>query len=95
MEVHGMDPAELIKLQQKAIIIAHFSPSKIIGLIQHFGLINLLYTLLRMIKNRLITLFGCAEPALHSIEFENTTLKNLGLIPGDNERPKGDIHKGA
>jgi len=77
MEVDGMQPRELIKLQRKALLIIHSTPSKVIGLIQHFGLFNLLSMVVKMIKNELITIFGGYEPVLHSIKDENTTLKNL------------------
>ena len=84
MEIDGMKPAELIRLQRKAMIIMHSTPSKIIGLIRHYGFFTLLSMTLTMIKNELIIGFGGGEPVLRAIETENTTLKNLGLIPGDN-----------
>ncbi|MEE8574452.1 MAG: radical SAM protein, partial [Thermodesulfobacteriota bacterium] len=81
MEVDGMGPGELIKLQRRALFIMHLTPSKIMGLIQHFGFINLLGVGLKMLKNELILLLGGSEPMLTSIESENTTLKNMGLKP--------------
>jgi len=77
MEVGGMKPMQLIKLQRKALIIMHSTLSKVIGLIQHFGLFNLLSIALKMIRNELITIFGGPEPVLNSIKNENTTLKSL------------------
>ena len=57
MEVDGMKPAELVKLQRKALVLTHLSFSKISGLIQHFGFFILLGTGLKIIKNGLIAKF--------------------------------------
>lgn len=81
MEIDGMKPAELVKLQRKALFIMHSTPSKLIGLIQHFGLLNLICIVLTIIKNEIITLFVGSDPSLTRIEDENTTLLNIGLIP--------------
>ncbi|OGR60585.1 MAG: hypothetical protein A2X34_03045, partial [Elusimicrobia bacterium GWC2_51_8] len=95
MEVDGMKPAELIRLQRKAIIIMHSTPSKILGLIQHYGFFNLLSMALKMAKNELIVIFGGYEPALRGIETENTTLKNLGVISdNDNNHSKSAPYTG-
>jgi radical SAM superfamily enzyme YgiQ (UPF0313 family) len=82
MEVDGMKPAELVKLQRRALFIMHSTPSKIIGLIQHFGLLNLIHIVLKIIQNEIIALFTGSDPSLTRIEDGNTTLLNLGLIPG-------------
>lgn len=81
MEVSGMGPEELIRLQRRALVIMHATPSKVWGLIRHFGFFNLCHVGLKMLKNELIHLFGGSEPILTSIESENTTLKNMGLRP--------------
>jgi anaerobic magnesium-protoporphyrin IX monomethyl ester cyclase len=80
MEVDGMKPAELVRLQRKALIIMHMTPSKIIGLIQHFGLLDLLSMTLKMAKNEVVSMLCGSEPVMNSIENENTTLRNIGLI---------------
>lgn len=80
MEVDGMKPAELMRLQRKALIIMHSTPSKVIGLIQHFGFWNLVNIALKMLRDELIRMLGGSELVLRDIENENTTLKSLGLI---------------
>lgn len=80
MEVGGMQPAQLIRLQRLALIVSHSTPSKFFGLIRHFGLVNILKAGLTMLKNEIIILFGGTEPMLNeSIAESNTTLKSLGL----------------
>lgn len=78
MQIAGMTPEELIKLQRQALFIIHSTPSKIIGLIQHFGLIPVLQILFRLLRNELTTFFGGTEPVLkQQIGESNTTLKSL------------------
>ena len=78
MEVDGMAPKELVRLQRKAIFITHSTPSKIAGLIQHFGFFNILCTLLKIAQNRLFAMSGgSARHTMRGIKSENTTLNNL------------------
>ena len=80
MEINGMGPEELLRLQRRALISTHFTLPKIIGLVQHFGLFNILSACTMMLKNELIVLFGGTEPSLlDSIAESNTTLKGLSL----------------
>ena len=80
MEVNGMGPAELLRLQRRALISTHMTLPKLIGLVQHFGLLNIALIGLKMLKNELIVLFGGTEPILlNSIAESNTTLRGLGL----------------
>jgi len=78
MEIDGMKPIDLVRLQRKAMVIMHLTPTKIIGLIQHFGLFNLVSMVLKMIKNELVAMLGGSDAVLHKVKDENTTLKNLG-----------------
>ena len=77
MEVNGMKPEELIKLQRRALFIMHSTPSKMFGLIRHFGLRNCIQIGLRMIWSEIVTRLGGREPVLQNIARENTTLQNL------------------
>jgi radical SAM superfamily enzyme YgiQ (UPF0313 family) len=80
MEINGMKPAELIRLQRRALISTHMTLSKFIGLVQHFGLRNILSAGFKMLRNELIVLFGGTEPVLlRSVAESNTTLRGLGL----------------
>ncbi len=81
MEIDGMSPVELLRLQRKALIIMHLTPSKILGIIGHFGLINLICVAANMLKHELISRIKGYEPVMKDIADENTTLKSLGLIP--------------
>ena len=58
MEVDGMKPTELVKLQIIGLIIMHSTPRKIIGVLQHFGIMNVLYTGVKMIKGLLPNALG-------------------------------------
>jgi len=82
MEVDGMKPSDLVKLQRRALIISHATPRKIIGLIQHFGFFVLVGMILQMAKSEIMILAGKRDPNLNSIEHENTTLKNMGINTG-------------
>lgn len=77
MEIDGMKQDELIKLQRRALFIMHATPSKMAGLIQHFGFFNLLYTIIKMMQSRFCNKNGNLAPAtMHDIRSENTTLNN-------------------
>jgi hypothetical protein len=80
MEVNGMKPTELVRLQRRALIIMHASFSKMIGVIQHFGLFNSLYLALKMMRKELIAMLGASELVLYNIKNENKILKDLALI---------------
>jgi anaerobic magnesium-protoporphyrin IX monomethyl ester cyclase len=81
MEIDGMSPAELLKLQRKALIIMHSTPSKLWAVIRHFGFMNLGFVLMGMARSELLSRFTGRDPVLTSVADENTTLKNLGLLP--------------
>lgn len=79
MEVNGMKPSELIKLQRRMLLLMHSTPSKIIGLVKHFGFKNIVSMFFKFIKNEIITMLGFKEPVFaKSISESNTTLKSLG-----------------
>jgi anaerobic magnesium-protoporphyrin IX monomethyl ester cyclase len=80
MEVNGMKPQDLIKLQRRALIVTHSTPRKFWGLIQHFGIRNVLRAGSVFLKNEIVSAFGGTEPVLRrSVAEDNTTLKSLGL----------------
>lgn len=79
MEIAGMKPPQLLQLQRRALVLAHSTPKKMIGIIQHFGVMNVFVVAMRIIWGEVITLFGGKDPSLHSISYDNTTLKNLGM----------------
>ena len=80
MEIDGMSPQEMIRLQRHVLVLSHLSVKKIIGLMQHFGILNVFKIGWKQICNEIIVLFGGQEPALltHVID-DNTTLKSLGM----------------
>ncbi len=63
MEVNGMGPAELARLQRRAMLVAHASPSKILGLLRHFGAGSLLRAATRALLGGLGRLCSAKEPA--------------------------------
>lgn len=80
MEVDGMGPAQLLKLQRHALFVMHSTPRKAWGLISHFGLKNVVSIGMKMLWSEIITLFGGSEPMLRdSVAENNTTLKSLGV----------------
>ncbi len=80
MEVGGMMPDELIRLQRRALVIVHSTPAKAFGLISHFGFWTVVKIASRQLRNELVVLFGGKEPSLRSnVAEENTTLKSLGV----------------
>lgn len=82
MEVNGMSPAELVRLQRKALIIMHLSFPKMLGTVQHFGFFNVLFTFCKMIEYEFWRLSGRALP---EADDENIAFKRLGLISKDNK----------
>lgn len=87
MEVDGMGPADLIKLQRRALVIIHTTPQRIWGIANHFGFFNAVKVCLSWIKGEIISLFGGVEPALReSVAENNTTIKSMGYV--------SDIRKG-
>lgn len=85
MEVNGMGPGELVKIQRRALFIIHSTPTKILGLFRHFGFFNVLKIGATMLTNEIITMFGGKEPVLRkqNVVADNTTLKSLGLTSGN------------
>ena len=61
MEVNGMGPAELTRLQRRAMLVAHSTPSKILGLLGHFGVSKLMRIACRALCGELKRLFGAKE----------------------------------
>lgn len=83
MEVNGMLPQELLKLQRRALVIAHLTPSKALGLITHFGFFNMMSSVFNLLKSEIVTFFGGHDPFRDNIDDDNTTLKNLGIVNDD------------
>jgi anaerobic magnesium-protoporphyrin IX monomethyl ester cyclase len=83
MEIDGMIPAELVRLQRKALIIMHLSFPKMLGIVQHFGLFNVLFTFCKMVEYEFRRLLGISLPG--QADDENAVLKRLGLISKDNQ----------
>ena len=88
MTINGMSPRELVSLQRKALVIMHLSPAKIIGIIRHFGLFNLICVAGNMLKHELTSRIKGYEPAMRDVADENTTLKSLGLVPVTNAKSR-------
>lgn len=80
MEVDGMSPAELLRLQRKALVIMHSTPAKIVAVIKHFGFMNLIFTLWNMVRSEYFTRVCGYDPVLKNISDENTTLRSMGLV---------------
>jgi anaerobic magnesium-protoporphyrin IX monomethyl ester cyclase len=76
MEVDGMKPKELLALQTLALIIVHSTPSKAWGLIQHFGVTNIIRALITRSYHLIALLFGYAPET--GVAAQNTTLANQG-----------------
>jgi hypothetical protein len=76
MEVDGMKPKQLLALQTLALIIVHSTPSKAIGLIQHFGALNICRALITRAQHMFSLLMGISPET--DIAAENTTLANQG-----------------
>jgi anaerobic magnesium-protoporphyrin IX monomethyl ester cyclase len=93
MEVNGMSPRELLRLQRRALVIMHSTPSKAWAVIRHFGFFNLLSVLFGMARSELLSRFGGYDPVLRNVADENTTLLSLGLV-GRNPRPSGARTRG-
>jgi len=68
MEIDGMAPAEIVKLQRRALIIMHSSWKKVIGVIKHFGFINLLRIAVKIIWQGIVAKITGTEPVIRDIE---------------------------
>ena len=80
MEIDGMSPKEMVRLQRHVLVISHATPRKVIGLMQHFGVLNVFKIAWKQLCNEIIVLFGGDEPALQThVVDDNTTLKSLGM----------------
>jgi len=78
MEVSGMMPSDLIKLQRVALLIIHSTPSKIWGLFTHFGFWNVIKVSLKQLRYQIIAMLTETEPTLQTIVNDvNTTIKSL------------------
>ena len=83
MEINGMKPAELLRLQRKALFIMHSTPSKALAIVRHFGLLNVLSVALGILKAEFDTRFRGFDPVLRNVADDNTTLKALGFVERD------------
>ncbi len=80
MEVNGMGPEELSKLQRRALFVTHATPGKAWGLIRHFGFWNVVRISLRQLQKEIFSRLGGREQvAVHYVADDNTTLKSLGV----------------
>jgi radical SAM superfamily enzyme YgiQ (UPF0313 family) len=75
MEVDGMKPKELIVLQTLALIILHSTPSKILGLFQHFGFWNIMHAFFTRLHHLFVWCVLGRTPET-DIAADNTTLAN-------------------
>lgn len=76
MEVDGMKPEELWRLQTLAIFIIHSTPAKIAALIRHFGFWNLLRATAARLSSLLVSFWTSPLPA-GDLASQNTTLNSL------------------
>jgi anaerobic magnesium-protoporphyrin IX monomethyl ester cyclase len=81
MEVNGMSPRYLLRLQRLALIIMHSTPRKLVYIIMHFGFFNLLGVLWSMLKSEFTVRVKGYDPVMREVADQNTTLANLGLGP--------------
>ncbi len=79
MEVNGMSPRDLLRLQRRALIIMHSTPRKLVFIIMHFGFFNLLSVLWNMVKSEFTLRTKGYDPVMREVADQNTTLQNLGL----------------
>src|SRR5215831_13716324 len=81
MEVNGMSPRDMLRLQRLTLLIMHSTPRKFVYIIMHFGFFNLLGVLARMVKSELTVRLKGYDPVMREVADQNTTLANLGLGP--------------
>ena len=79
MEVNGMSPRDLLRLQRLALLIMHSTPRKFVFIIMHFGFFNLLTVLWNMVKSEFTLRLKGYDPVMREVADQNTTLQNLGL----------------
>jgi len=81
MEVNGMSPRDLLRLQRLALLIMHSTPRKFVFIVMHFGFFNLLTVLWNMVKSEITVRMKGYDPVMREVADQNTTLQNLGLGP--------------
>jgi radical SAM superfamily enzyme YgiQ (UPF0313 family) len=81
MEVNGMSPRDLLRLQRLTLLIMHSTPRKFVYIIMHFGFFNLLGVLWNMVKSEATVRLKGYDPVMREVADQNTTLANLGLGP--------------
>ena len=87
MEVDGMTPKDLIRLQRLALIISNSTINKFIGLVSHFGFWSIIKAGLHMLQREIMVRSGKSEPTMNaSIADSNTTLKSLGATYDSNKQ---------
>lgn len=74
MEVGGLAPADLLKLQRRALFIAHSTPSKVWGLLRHFGVLNMARIGLVLLRGLASSRLGARESILTRLERETSDL---------------------
>lgn len=75
MEVDGMMPDDLVKLQRRALFIMHSTPRKVLGLISHFGFATILSIGSKMVWKEIQSWFGLEEKLEQTpVSADNTTL---------------------
>ncbi|MBF0267878.1 MAG: radical SAM protein [Alphaproteobacteria bacterium] len=80
MEVGGLKPEDLAKLQRRALFIAHSTPRKAWGLVSHFGFGNVARIGAKLMGKEIASWFGRRENLQQqSAAYENTTLRSLGV----------------
>jgi hypothetical protein len=81
MEVNGMSPRDLLRLQRLVLIIMHSTPRKLVFIVMHFGFFNLVSVLWSMVKSEFTLRTKGYDPVLREVADQNTTLQNFGLGP--------------
>lgn len=80
MEVNGMTPRHLARIQRKAIFLMHLTPEKLYGIVRTFGLLNLIGTafslLVKAIREKLSP---NVTPDPRPFWHDNTTLQTADL----------------
>jgi radical SAM superfamily enzyme YgiQ (UPF0313 family) len=85
MEVDGMGPAELMKLQRRAMFVIHSRPTRIWYVLRHFGFGNAMPLMLKQVVDEVKSWFGLGSTGreLRPLYANNTTLKSIPPIAGD------------
>jgi anaerobic magnesium-protoporphyrin IX monomethyl ester cyclase len=81
MEVNGMSPRDLLRLQRLTLLIMHSTPRKLVFIIMHFGFVNLLTVLWSMVKSEVTVRVKGYDPVMREVADQNTTLQSFGLGP--------------